>query len=235
MKPKKILFVVTSADHAGTPDKKTGIWLEEFTTPYYAIADQGFEVTIASPKGGPAPIDPRSAHPATEIPSVKRYYEDTAVRNKLNHTLKLEAINPADYDAVFYPGGHGPMWDLPDNATSINLIEAFYRAGKPIALVCHGPAALENVKGANGEPLIKGKKLTGYSNTEETIGKTTDVIPFYLEDMLKSKGGIYEKGGDWQPFAVVDGQLITGQNPASATLVAEKLITALEVGQAAAN
>jgi putative intracellular protease/amidase len=229
MKPKKILFVVTSADHAGTPDKKTGIWLEEFTTPYYAIVNQGFEVTIASPKGGPAPIDPRSADPKGDISSVKRYYADIAVQDKLHHTLKLEAINPTDFAAVFYPGGHGPMWDLPDNTTSIHLIEAFYQAGKPTAFVCHGPAALENVKGTDGEPWVKGKKVTGYSNSEETIGKTTDVIPFYLEDMLKSKGGIYEKGEDWQPFAVTDGLLITGQNPASANLVAEKLIAALDV------
>ncbi|MHA4810763.1 type 1 glutamine amidotransferase domain-containing protein [Flavitalea flava] len=232
MKQKKVLFVVTSADHAGSMDKKTGTWIEEFATPYYRLADEGVEITIASPKGGLAPIDPKSTLPAYSTPSVKRFFEDQATKNKMGHTVKLELVSAADYDAVFYPGGHGPMWDLPTDPVSISLIQTFYQQGKPTAFVCHGPAALENVTGANGDPLVKGKKVTGYTNTEETTGQTTDMVPFFLEDMLKSKGGVYERGKDWEGFAVADGQLITGQNPASAALVAEKVITALKISGA---
>jgi putative intracellular protease/amidase len=229
MQPKKVLFVVTSADEAGTTGKKTGLWIEEFATPYYLLTDQGIEVTIASPKGGQSPIDPKSALPQYSGPSVKRFYGDPATEGKLARTVKLESVNAADYDAVFYPGGHGPMWDLPENKASIQLIELFYQQGKPIAFVCHAPAVLKNVTDGKGKPLIKDKKVTGYSNSEETAGNTVDMTPFLLEDMLKSKGADYTKGEDWHPFVAMDGQLITGQNPASAGPVAEKILSALTV------
>ena len=229
MKPKKVLIVVTSFDQIKSTGKKTGTWIEEFATPYYLLTDQGIEVTIASPKGGVAPIDPKSALPEYSTASVKRFYGDAATQEKMNHTLVLNDVHAKDYDAIFYPGGHGPMWDLPENAKSIDLIETFYNEGKPVALVCHAPAALKNVKAKNGDPLVKGKQVSAYSNSEETAGKTTDEVPFMLEDMLKENGANYVKGEDWHPYAVQDGQLITGQNPASAELVAQKIIAALTV------
>jgi putative intracellular protease/amidase len=227
MKSKKVLFVVTSAEDAGNTGKKTGTWLEEFTTPYYALLDQGIEITIASPKGGQAPIDPKSKLEEYSTASTKRFTSDGASEAKLKNTVKLSTVNAADYDAIFYPGGHGPMWDLPHDTTSIKLIQSFYQSGKPVAFVCHGPAVLENVTDKNGEPIVKGKKVTGYSNSEETTGQSTDMVPFFLEDMLKAKGGNYVKGPDWAPFMVNDGLLITGQNPASAELVAGKLLSML--------
>lgn len=232
MKSTKVLIVVTSFNKITSTGTKIGTWIEEFATPYYLLTDQGIEVTIASPNGGIAPIDPKSAQPEYSTASVKRFYSDAAAQERLNHTLTLADVSAKDYDAVFYPGGHGPMWDLPDNAKSIQLIESFYQAGKPVALVCHAPAALKNVKAKNGEPLIKGKKVSAYSNSEEIAGKTTDETPFPLEDMLKEKGANYVKGEDWKAYAVADGNLITGQNPASAELVAEKIIAALKLTQA---
>lgn len=227
MKTRKVLFVLTSVDEVKNTGKKTGTWIEEFAAPYYFLTEKGIEITIATPKGGIAPIDPKSALPDYSTSAVKRFYSDHTTQEKLLHTTKLKDIHAGDYDAVFYPGGHGPMWDMPDNAQSIHIIESFYQAGKPVALVCHAPAALKNVKDINGEPLIKGKKVAAFSNSEETAGQSTDAIPFSLEDMLKQKGANYVKGNDWQPFAVADGLLITGQNPASAELVAEKLAAAL--------
>lgn len=229
MKSKKVLFVVTSYGTIQANGKKTGIWIEELATPYYLLAGQGVDITIASPAGGAAPIDPKSTQPEYSTPAVKKFFSDAAAQEKLNHTVALNTVQAAGYDAVFYPGGHGPMWDLPENAASIQLITTFYAAGKPVALVCHAPAALKNVKDKNGEPLVKSKQVTAYSNSEETAGQSTDATPFSLEDMLKEKGAHYVKGNDWQPFAVADGWLITGQNPASAEPVAEKILAALNI------
>ncbi|MDN5286669.1 MAG: putative intracellular protease/amidase [Mucilaginibacter sp.] len=229
---KKVLIIVTSFSEIKSTGKKTGTWIEEFATPYYLLTDQGIAVTIASPKGGVAPIDPKSAQPEYSTASVKRFYSDAAAQERLNHTLTLDKVNAKDYDAIFYPGGHGPMWDLPDNSLSINLIESFYEQGKPVALVCHAPAALKNVKAKNGEPLIKGKQVSAYSNSEEIAGQSTAETPFSLEGMLKEKGANYVKGEDWKAYAIADGNLITGQNPASAQLVAEKIIASLALPQA---
>jgi putative intracellular protease/amidase len=227
LKNKKVLIVVTSTGEVKSTDAKTGLWIEEFATPYYLLKEKGVDVTIASPKGGKSPIDPRSTLPDFRTDAVKRFLGDTEAQDALNHTVPLIDVHAKDYDAVFYSGGHGPMWDLPDNRYSIRLIESLYNSGKPIAFVCHGPVALKNVKTKDGSLLIKGKKVAGYANTEEDAGKTRGFVPFLLEDMLRAAGANYVKGPDWHPFAVSDGQLITGQNPASAAVVTEKLITAL--------
>ncbi|OKS87567.1 type 1 glutamine amidotransferase domain-containing protein [Mucilaginibacter polytrichastri] len=227
IKSKKVLIVVTSFDEVKSTGHKTGIWIEEFATPYYLLTGQGIEVTIASPQGGKAPIDPKSTLPDFTTDDVKRFFGDEDAQNRLNNTIKLTDVDAADYDAIFYPGGHGPMWDLPEDVKSIELIQSFYEAGKPVALVCHAPAALQNVKAKNGDPLVKGKQVAGFTNTEEIAGQSTAEVPFMLEDMLIEKGAKYAKGADWQPFAVVDGNLITGQNPASSHSVAEKIIAAL--------
>ncbi|HEY0175984.1 MAG TPA: type 1 glutamine amidotransferase domain-containing protein, partial [Pedobacter sp.] len=224
----KILFVVTSHDELGNTGKKTGLWIEEFAVPYYALTDQGVEVTIASPKGGQAPIDPKSVLPENSTVATKRFYADKTTQNRLSKTLVLSKVTEGSYDAVFYPGGHGPMWDLSEDQHSARLIESFYRNNKPVAFVCHAPAALKNVRDINGEPLIKGKNVTGFSNTEEEAGHLTHVVPFLLEDMLKEKGGHYQKAADWQPFVITDGLLITGQNPASSELVSQKLMELLK-------
>lgn len=227
-KKTKILFVVTSHDELGNTGKKTGLWIEEFAAPYYALTDQGVEITIASPKGGQAPIDPKSALPESSTEATKRFYADKNAQSKLSKTIALNKVSQGNYDAVFYPGGHGPMWDLSEDQRSARLIESFYRNNKPIAFVCHAPAALKNVKNSNGEPLIKGKNVTGFTNTEEAAVQLTHVVPFLLEDMLKEKGGNYQKGADWQSFAITDGLLITGQNPASSILVSQKLMELLK-------
>ncbi|MDQ0106070.1 putative intracellular protease/amidase [Chitinophaga terrae (ex Kim and Jung 2007)] len=227
MKHKKILFVLSSANKTGTTGEVTGTWIEEFSSPYYYLLAKGADITIATPAGGAAPVDPKSQQPAYVTESVKKFNSDKAARQQLNNTRKLADINPADYDAVFYPGGHGPTWDLPQNEISISIIESFYAQGKPVALVCHGPAALVNTKAPNGEPLVKGKKVSAFTNSEEQAGQTTAFVPFPLEDRLKELGALYQRGADWQPFAVADGALITGQNPASATEVAELLYQAL--------
>lgn len=226
MKTKKVLIVVTSfgAVKNGT---KTGIWLEEFTTPYYLLTTKGVEVTVASPLGGKSPIDPKSITGDYATASVKKFLADPTAQQVLNESLVLKDIKAKDYDAIFYPGGHGPMWDLPENSSSISLIESFFSDGKPIALVCHAPAALKNVKGKDGTYLIKDKTVAGFTNSEEEAGQSTDMVPFSLENMLKDRGAKYESGKDWEPFAVQDGLLITGQNPASAELVAEKIIALL--------
>ncbi|SHM95083.1 Putative intracellular protease/amidase [Chitinophaga jiangningensis] len=225
--PKKVLFVVTSHSDLGNTGEKTGIWIEEFAAPYYFLTDKGVQVTIASPKGGQAPIDPKSTDPGAQTEATKRFYNDKATEDKLAHTVKLADVKQEDFDAVFYPGGHGPMWDLAEDKTSAALIASFVDHNKPAALVCHAPAALKHVKTANGEPLVKGKKVTGFSNTEEEGVQLTKVVPFLLEDMLKANGGIYEKTENWHPFSVQDGLLITGQNPASSVGVAEKLMAAI--------
>lgn len=228
---KKVLFVITSHNQLGNTGVKTGFWTEEFAAPYYALTDQGIEVTIASPKGGQPPVDPRSNLPESSTPLTKRFDADKQTQEKLSKTVLLSKVNQKDFDAVFYPGGHGPMWDLSEDKQSAKLIESFYQHNKPIAFVCHGPAALQHVKDKSGAPLIKGKKVAGFTNSEEELIQLTKVVPFSLEDMLKSKGGKYEKGPDFQPYVVTDGLLITGQNPASSSLVAEKLLVLLAKGK----
>lgn len=228
MAPKKVLFVVTSYGEIKSTGHKTGIWAEELATPYYYLTSKGYEVVLASPEGGKSPIDPKSEKGDFATADVKRFADDATAQQLLANTVKITDVKAADYVAIFYPGGHGPMWDLPQNETSIGLINAFYDAGKPVALVCHAPAALQNVKGRNGEPLIKGKKISGFTNSEEIAGQSTAEVPFMLEDMLKEKGAEYVRGNDWAPFAVADGHLITGQNPASAKVVVEKIVAALE-------
>ena len=223
---KKVLFVLTSHDKLGNTGEKTGFWTEEFAAPYYELADKGVQIDIATPLGGQPPIDPKSEDPSAATDDTKRLDNDTAVLSKLKNTKKLTEVNQADYDAVFYPGGHGPLWDLAEDKTSIALIEAFYTNKKPVAFVCHSPGALKNVK-VNGEYLVKGKKITGFSNSEEEAVGLTKVVPFLLEDVLQSNGATYSKVGDWQPYAVEDGLLITAQNPASSTLVAQKLLNQL--------
>ncbi|GEC71626.1 Putative intracellular protease/amidase [Flavobacterium flevense] len=225
-KMKKVLFVVTSHDKLGNTGEKTGFWTEELAAPYYELADQGIQIDIATPLGGQPPIDPKSADPASATEDTKRFDADTALLEKLKHTLKLADVKESDYDAVFYPGGHGPLWDLTKDKNSINLIQKFYNNNKPVAFVCHAPGVLKDVK-VNGDYLVKGKKVTGFSNAEEAAVGLTDVVPFLLEEVLQANGGIYSKTENWQPYAVEDGLLITGQNPASSKLVAQKLLEQL--------
>jgi len=223
----KILFVLTSHDQLGNTGKKTGFWVEEFATPYYALIDKGFDITIASPRGGQPPIDPKSNLPAYTTPATKRFNEDHVTQKKLRESRSLKDVRQEDYDAVFYPGGHGPLWDLSEDINSIKLIEAFYLNNKPVSFVCHAPAALKNVKDKTGAPLVKGKKVTGFTNSEEAAVELTSVVPFLVENMLKENGGVYISAPNWSPYAVQDGLLITGQNPASSELVAEKLANML--------
>ncbi|MCB7479704.1 type 1 glutamine amidotransferase domain-containing protein [Christiangramia sediminis] len=224
----KVLFVLTSHDELGDTGNKTGFWIEEFANPYYKLLDKGVDITVATPKGGKAPIDPSSDTEDAQTEDTKRFKNDEAAQKVINTTKVLSEIHPKDYDAVFYPGGHGPLWDLSKDQDSITLIETFNAAKKPIGFVCHAPAALKNVKGKDGEPLVKGKKVTGFTNTEEKAVELTEVVPFLVEDMLKENGGIYSKAGDWEEYALVDGNLVTGQNPASSGLVAEKLYEMLK-------
>jgi putative intracellular protease/amidase len=224
----KILIVLTSHSKLGTTEKKTGFWIEEFTTPYYVLADAGAEITLASPLGGQPPVDPASEAKDAQTETTERFYLDKALIDKVAHSFKLSDIKVEDYNAVFYPGGHGPLWDLKNDKVSIQLIEDFYNTQKPIAFVCHGPAALINAKAENGQPLVKGKHLTSFSNTEEEIAKLTDVVPFLLEDELKSHGAHYSKGADWGSYVKQDGLLITGQNPASSAAVANLLLKTLK-------
>lgn len=221
---KKVLFVLTSHDQLGNTGEKTGFWIEEFASPYYALTDKGVEVTLASPKGGQPPIDPKSASADFSTPSTERFNKDEVTQSKLSQTVQLNQVDQSSFDAVFYPGGHGPLWDLAEDKNSISLIEDFYRNDKPVAAVCHAPAIFKHVKGENGEALVKGKKVTGFTNSEEAAVQLTDIVPFLVEDMLQENGGIYSKADDWNPHAVTDGLLITGQNPASSELVAEKLL-----------
>ncbi|MGE8497938.1 MAG: type 1 glutamine amidotransferase domain-containing protein [Pseudomonas sp.] len=221
----KVLMVLTSHDQLGNTGKKTGFWLEEFAAPYYTFTDAGAEVVLASPAGGQPPLDPKSDEPGFQTEATHRFAADPAAQQALATTLKLDQIKAEDFDTVFYPGGHGPLWDLAESPTSIALIEAFERAGKPIAFVCHAPGVLRHVKAANGEPLVKGRRVTGFTNSEEAAVELTDVVPFLIEDEFKALGAQYEKVGDWQPFAVVDGKLVTGQNPASSEAAAKALLT----------
>ena len=224
---KKVLFVLTSHDELGNTGHKTGFWVEEFAAPYYKLLDKGIDITIASPKGGQPPIDPKSDAPESSTPATERFKKDAETQEKLAHTIMLSDIKETDYDAVFYPGGHGPLWDLSEDKNSINLIEAFYSHNKPVAAVCHAPAIFLHAKNKEGEPLVKGKKVTGFTNEEEEAVQLSKVVPFLVEDMLKENGGEYSKLSNWQPYAIQDGLLITGQNPASSELVAEKLLELL--------
>ena len=226
MEFKKILFVVTSHGEMGTTGRKTGIWIEEFAAPYYTFLDAGKEIVIASPKGGQAPIDPKSNEPENRTEATVRYYNDPATMERLSNTLMISSVSEKDFDTVFYPGGHGPMWDLPDDEDSIRLLESFNRAGKVMTLMCHSPVGLKNVKGLDGDWLIRGKRVTAFTNGEESDAVLDKIVPFLLEDMLRSRGANYEKGENWLPFVVRDGKLITGQNPASSVLAA---ITVIEL------
>ena len=223
----KVLIVLTSHGDLGSTGEKTGFWIEEFAAPYYILADAGVELTIASPKGGQPPVDPKSESADSQTPATKRFYSDYDLIDKVAHTLKLSEVNEADYAAVFYPGGHGPLWDLATDVISINLIENFYKNNKPVAFVCHAPSALLKVKAPDGEPLVKGKEVTGFSDTEEEAVKLTKVVPFLLEDELKKLGAHYSKGDNWSSYVKEDGLIITGQNPASSEAVARLLLTAL--------
>lgn len=222
-----ILFVLTSHNQLGTTGKKTGFWVEEFASPYYTLLDKGVHITIATPKGGAAPIDPSSNTPDAATEATKRFHADKDAQQKIANTTVLATVNPADFDAVFYPGGHGPLWDLSTDTTSIALIEKFNNDKKPIAFVCHAPAALKNVKNEDGSFIVDGKNVTGFTNTEEGAVGLTAVVPFLVEDMLKENGGIYSKKEDWAAHVIKDGNLITGQNPASSQLVATTLLDSL--------
>lgn len=224
---KKILFVLTSNDKLGDTGNKTGFWIEEFAAPYYMLKDAGYEVTLSSPKGGQPPIDPSSESEDAQTESTKRFYNDKEIQETLASTLQLSEVDQKDYDALFYPGGHGVLWDLVEDKDSKEIIESFYNNNKPVSFVCHAPAVLKNIKNSNGEPLVKGKKVTGFTNQEEDAVQLTNVVPFLLEDMLIENGGEYSKIEDWQPYAVQDGLLITGQNPASSEKVADLLMKTL--------
>lgn len=224
----KVLIVLTSHSDLGGTGKKTGFWIEEFAAPYYVFVDGGAEITIASPLGGQPPIDPSSEAPDAQTPATERFFKDFDAIDKVAYSYKLSEINAANYDAVFYPGGHGPLWDLANDETSITLIQEFYNTQKPIAFVCHAPAALVNVKTENGQPLVKDKNVTGFSNTEEEAVKLTDVVPYLLEDELKKLGARYSKAADWASYTQQDGLLITGQNPASSAEVAKLLLQTLK-------
>ncbi len=231
-----ILIVLTSHSELGNTGNKTGFWIEEFAAPYYVLADAGAVITIASPSGGQPPVDPKSEAADAQTPATKRFYADVDAIDKVANTFRLSSVNTKDYDAVFYPGGHGPLWDLANDTNSIQLIADFYNHQKPVAFVCHAPAALIKVKTANGDALVKGKKLTGFSNSEEEAVGLTKVVPFLLEDEMKKLGAQYSRGADWTSFTQADGLLITGQNPASSEAVAKLLLKALEgKNKAAAN
>ena len=223
-----ILMVLTSHDQLGNTGKKTGFWLEEFAAPYYAFKDAGANITLVSPKGGQPPLDPKSDEPDAQTEATGRFKKDSAAQAALAHTGKLADVSGEKFDALFYPGGHGPLWDLAEDADSIKLIETMAAAGKPVSVVCHAPAALRHVKGADGSPLVKGKKVTGFTNTEEAAVQLTDVVPFLVEDMLVKNGGLFSKGADFQPYVVTDGKLITGQNPASSAPAALAVLEQLK-------
>jgi putative intracellular protease/amidase len=224
----KILMVLTSHDQLGNTGKKTGFWLEEFAAPYYAFKDAGAQLTLASPKGGQPPLDPKSDEPDAQTEATERFRKDSVAQSALASTVLLNSVKADDYDAIFYPGGHGPLWDLAEDKHSIALIEAFYNAGKPVAAVCHAPGVLRHAKSADGQPLVKGKQVTGFTNSEEDAVQLTDVVPFLVEDELKAKGGIFSKGSDWASYVRTDGLLLTGQNPASSQATAEALLAKLK-------
>ena len=223
----KILMVLTSHDKLGDTGKKTGFWLEEFAAPYYVFKDAGAEIVLASPKGGHPPLDPTSDAQDAQTEATTRFKSDDAAQKELAQTAVLSKVSADGFDAIFYPGGHGPLWDLAEDADSTALIETFATSDRPIGAVCHAPAVFKHPKGPDGKSLVAGRKVTGFTNTEEAAVGLTDVVPFLVEDMLKSNGGAYEKSADWAPFVVVDGKLVTGQNPASSHDAARKLLNLL--------
>lgn len=220
----KILMVLTSHDQLGTTGLKTGFWLEEFAAPYYVFKDAKADITIVSPNGGQPPLDPKSEEPDFQTEATGRFNEDADAQAALANTLKLADVSPDDFDAVFYPGGHGPLWDLTEDSNSISLIEVMYAAGKTVAAVCHAPAIFRHTEAPDGSPLVEGKSVTGFSNSEEAAVELTDIVPFLLEDELQAIGANYSKSSDWHPYVVTDGHLITGQNPASSEAVAQALL-----------
>ena len=224
----KVLFVLTSHSEMGNTGEKTGFWIEEFAAPYYVLSDAGVDITLVSPKGAQPPIDPKSDTPENQTEATKRFKADESLQQKLANTVLLSQVSAADYDAVFYPGGHGPLWDLNKDENSIKLIEDFWKNKKPVAAVCHAPAVLLNVKDEDGQPLVHGKKVTGFTNEEEEAVKPTKVVPYLLEDELKAKGGVYSKAANWSSYVVQDGLLITGQNPASSEEAAKVLLKILK-------
>lgn len=223
----KVLIVLTSHDQLGNTGRKTGFWLEELAAPYYTFKDAGADIVLASPQGGQPPLDPKSNEPSFQTEFTHRFEADAAANEQLANTVRLDSVSQADFDTVFYPGGHGPLWDLAEDGNSISLIESFIEAGKPVALVCHAPGVLRHVKSSDGQPLVAGKQVTGFTNTEEDGVGLTDVVPFLVEDELKAKGGVYSKGPDWGSYVVTDGLLITGQNPASSLEAAAVLMKRL--------
>ncbi|MGS1011220.1 type 1 glutamine amidotransferase domain-containing protein [Achromobacter anxifer] len=223
-----ILIVLTSHDTLGNTGRKTGFWLEEFAAPYYAFVDAGARITLASPAGGQPPLDPKSDDPDAQTDDTRRFRQDHDAQRQLAATLPLAQVQAADYDAVFYPGGHGPLWDLAEDPNSVSLIETMLAAGKPVAAVCHAPGVLRHAKTADGKPLVQGRQVTGFSNAEEAAVQLTEVVPFLVEDELKQLGGLYTSGPDWQPHVVGDGLLVTGQNPASSVGVAQALLDRLK-------
>jgi putative intracellular protease/amidase len=226
----KILMVLTSHDRLGDTGRKTGFWLEEFAAPYYLLRDAGAEITLASPKGGQPPLDPISNQPENQTDLTRRFLADPAAQAELANTKTLAEVSADGFDALFYPGGHGPMWDLSDNGKSSALIDAFVKADKPVAAVCHAPIALVNARGKDGEFLVKGKRVTGFTNEEEEAVGLTKVVPFLVENVLKERGGVYSKVANWVPYVVVDGKLVTGQNPASSGPAAQALLKLLQAG-----
>ena len=223
----KILMVLTSHDKLGDTGKKTGFWLEELAAPYYTFKDAGAEITLASPKGGQPPLDPKSDEPASQTEATRRFQADAQAKAQLAATVRLDTVKQEDFDSIFYPGGHGPLWDLAEDSASIKLIESFFAASKPVALVCHAPGVLRHVTTPEGKPFVAGRKVTGFTNTEEEIMGLTRVVPFLVEDELKTRGGLFSKAGDFKPYVISDGLLITGQNPASSTSAAELLLKTL--------
>lgn len=223
----KILIVVTSHDKLGDTGERTGFWLEELAAPYYVFRDAGNSVTIASPRGGMPPVDPKSNEPENETDATRRFKSDQAAQDDLAHSKRLHEVSVNDYDAVFFPGGHGPLWDLAQDTDAIALTEAFVRADKPVCAVCHAPAAIADVKGKDGDFLVMGKRVTGFTNSEEDAVGLTEVVPFLLEDRLKERGADFRHGDNWTPFVEVDGLLVTGQNPASSAPAAEALLKLL--------
>jgi putative intracellular protease/amidase len=228
----KVLIVLTSHDKLGETGEKTGFWLEELAAPYYALRDAGAELTLASPAGGQPPLDPRSNAPEAQTPATARFHQDPDAQAQLAVTSKLTDVSTDDFDAVFYPGGHGPMWDLPDNLESIALIEAFVRTGKPVAAVCHGPVALTNVRRPDGAYLVAGKNVTGFANSEEDAVGLSKVVPYLLENRLRERGGNYSQADDFAPYVLVDGTLVTGQNPASSVPAVDELLGLLRAATA---
>ncbi|SEK17339.1 MULTISPECIES: type 1 glutamine amidotransferase domain-containing protein [unclassified Variovorax] len=223
----KILMVLTSHDELGNTGRKTGFWLEELAAPYYAFQAAGAQIVLASPNGGQPPLDPKSNEPSFKTDLTRRFEADAQATAQLANTVRLDSVSQGDFDTVFYPGGHGPLWDLAEDKHSITLIESFIAAGKYVALVCHAPGVLRHVKRYDGKPLVEGKNVTGFTNTEEDAVGLTNVVPFLVEDELKAKGGLYSKGADWASYVVADGLLITGQNPGSSAEAAELLLSKL--------